>query len=288
MPVIGTPFGAPAPAVKGLSLLDIPAASVGRHFDALAETMRREHLGMVVRGVFSADAMARAVERLERGDCGLRRYDSPYFKGVSYGGIVVLAGADLSGYLQEGTDFSQGVAPIFAGGPEYQQRIEEVLGGMAGGRRVVVPRSADGRPYMASSIRGLAPGAAIDLHCENETVDFPGMKHLSTVIDPRDQLSFYLTVGVPEAGGEIAISSLQFGVGAGKTLMDLDRVAPDTLVMVDRHPSVIPDLKPGDLLVFDAGRHYHRVRPVIGARSRWTMGGFLAFSRDHSRIHYWS
>src|SRR4051812_2093542 len=199
MPVIGTPFGLPPPAQSGgLQLLDIPASQLDQHFDALAEVSRGEHLGLVVRGAFPAEAMPRIVARLDRGECGLRRHENPYFKGVSYGSIVVLAGDDLSSYLEEGRHFRELCAPLFEGAPEYQPRIEEILGGLAGGRKLSVPAAEDGRPYMPSSIRGVINGGAIDLHCENETVDFPGMKHLSTVIDKRDQLSFYLTLGVPE------------------------------------------------------------------------------------------
>jgi hypothetical protein len=271
-----------------LTLLDIPADQLRRHFDALATILRGSQLGLVVRGAFPADLMTKVVTRLERGDCLLRRYDSPYFEGVCCGGIVVLAGNDLAPYLEQGQHFRAQTAPLFEGGYEYQPRIEEILGAMAGGRPVTVPLGPDGRPYMPSSIRGVTPGSGIDLHCENETVDFPGMRHLSTVIDKRQQLSFYVTLGVPDAGGKIAISSLQHATGAGRQLLDLDRVSGQTLAMVDSYPSVIPELNPGDLLIFDAGRHYHRVLPVVGKRIRWTMGGFVAFSRDHSQLHYWS
>jgi hypothetical protein len=44
----------------------------------------------------------------------------------------------------------------------------------------------------------------------------------------------------------------------------------------------------GDLALFEEGRYYHRVNEVRGSRSRWTMGGFLAPSRDAQTLHYWS
>ena len=54
------------------------------------------------------------------------------------------------------------------------------------------------------------------------------------------------------------------------------------------HAAVIPRAEVGDLLVFDAGRHFHRVTPVMGARPRWTLGGFVALSRDGSCFFVWN
>ncbi len=48
------------------------------------------------------------------------------------------------------------------------------------------------------------------------------------------------------------------------------------------------DLQEGDLIAFGSGRLYHRVEPVAGARTRVTMGGFLAFDTAHERVLYWS
>jgi len=45
---------------------------------------------------------------------------------------------------------------------------------------------------------------------------------------------------------------------------------------------------PGDLLVFDGGRYYHRVSPGAGAHPRRTIGGFLAFAKDGRSLRYWS
>ena len=44
----------------------------------------------------------------------------------------------------------------------------------------------------------------------------------------------------------------------------------------------------GELLLFDGGRYFHKVSPVEGSRARWTIGGFVGFTRDHERVVYWS
>ena len=44
----------------------------------------------------------------------------------------------------------------------------------------------------------------------------------------------------------------------------------------------------GDLLVFDGGRHFHQILPVVGPRRRWTVGGFMAPTRDRTAWLRWS
>ncbi len=269
-------------------LASLEAEDVANHPNALGALFRGDQLGLVIRHAFAPQAMARVVERLERGECELQRHTNRYFKGVSYGAIVVIAGADLTQYLTEGVQFADASRKLFDGAGEYEARIEQLLGGLASGLPVTRPRWSDGRPYMASSIRGVAPGGTIDLHCENETIGNPGMRHLSSLIDTTDQLSFYLTLAAPQAGGEIWISSVRHDEGAGRMLRDMDRNSEATLQAVGQYDSVTPHLEAGDLLVFDAGRHFHRVTQVEGTKTRWTMGGFLAQSKAHDCVYYWS
>jgi hypothetical protein len=48
------------------------------------------------------------------------------------------------------------------------------------------------------------------------------------------------------------------------------------------------DLRSGDLIVFNAGKHVHRVTPVEGSRPRLTLGGFLTVDRERTRLAFWS
>jgi hypothetical protein len=43
----------------------------------------------------------------------------------------------------------------------------------------------------------------------------------------------------------------------------------------------------GDLLIFDGGRNYHLVTEVRRG-TRWTLGGFIALTKEHERVLYWS
>ena len=46
--------------------------------------------------------------------------------------------------------------------------------------------------------------------------------------------------------------------------------------------------QPGDMLIFDGGRYFHRVSKVEGVLPRRTVGGFVGFSQNHDRLYYWS
>ena len=46
-------------------------------------------------------------------------------------------------------------------------------------------------------------------------------------------------------------------------------------------------LEKGDLLLFDGGRIWHQVRPVLGQTNRVTIGGFTALSKNHRKVFYW-
>jgi hypothetical protein len=67
----------------------------------------------------------------------------------------------------------------------------------------------------------------------------------------------------------------------------MDRKSAATLRVLDETRPVAARPGVGDLLLFDAGRHYHRVTKVEGATSRWTMGGFLARDPGHGVLYYW-
>lgn len=271
-----------------MRLLEVPAAEVERHPDALSAIFDAQLTGMVIKQAFPADALAEVVARLESGDLPLERQQSSHFKGQTYGRVLIVGDRDLSDYFREAARFRAACADLFARAPDFQARVETLLTAVAGGRSVRVPSGPDGAGYAPATIRGLHDGGAIDLHCENETVDFPPMWHLSRVIHARNQLSYYLLLARPDAGGELVVHNARFAEGAGEQLSRMERTGSAALDAIAACGQVIPQTDVGDLLVFDSGRHFHRVTPVSGPHMRWTMGGFLARSLDDQTVFYWS
>ena len=62
----------------------------------------------------------------------------------------------------------------------------------------------------------------------------------------------------------------------------------DTAALERDFARKVVELNAGDMVIFDSGRHVHRVSPVVGARPRVTLGGFLTADVARSRVAYWS
>lgn len=262
----------------------IDVSEVGRFPDAIRDMYRGALGGLIVRNVFSPDHMAQVVKRLEDNTPGYHtNYFPARFKSRFFGRC--LDGADLTGYLDEAEAFHESTGAAFAGGPDYRARLEEVLGRLSGGRPVTVPRYTDGRSYTCSTIRVLPTGGQIGTHCGNEASTRPAYHHLNTIIDRHDQISFFVTLQAPQAGGELVVYSLTWSdIGPGDMVNGRSNVEP--LLPRARWTAYHPG--PGDLLIFDGGRFFHRVSVVRGPTTRWTIGGFMMFSSGGDTLYYWS
>lgn len=273
--------------IPPLQILEVAASDLAGCADALSDIFAGRLTGIVIRQAFPQDALEGVVRRLEAADFGLERQSSPHFKGETYGRVLIVGDRDLADYFREAARFSTACKELFSGAPAFQDRVESLLGEVAGGRDVRVPSGPDGSSYAPATIRGLTAGGEIDLHCENETVDFPSMWHLAEMVHARNQLSYYVLLAQPEGGGELVVHNARFAEGHGAMLGHMERDAA-ALEAIAPYGQVVPHTAVGDLLVFDSGRYFHRVTPVVGPRFRWTMGGFLARSHDDRTVHYWS
>lgn len=272
-------------ASHDLRMLEIDASDVARHPDAIDRILRREVFGVLVRGVFPAEQLARVVARLEHGSA-VPMFTSDTFQGRTYGRVLRMADGRLDEYFDAARQMGPALEAAFGGGPDYETRLREILGLLGGGRPVCVP-AVGTRTYAPATVRVLDPGGTIFLHCGNETHAFPALGELTRIIDPAGEISSLMPLALPETGGELEVYDVCFG---DPLIGELDR----QLGRENAHRGLADRgsirLRPavGDLALFEEGRHYHRVNEVQGTRSRWTMGGFLAPSRDARTLHYWS
>lgn len=277
-----------APADKpvlGFEFIDV--ADLVRYPDALREIYNGTRGGLVVRGVYSKEEMQQVVARLET-----RQKDFPqmllpatqksYFLGLC------LEGGDptLSAYLDAAERFREEIKDIYAGMEPFEQRVERLFASLSGGRDVELARFYDGRPYTPATIRILPEGGQLAPHCGNEMLNRPSYEHLHSIVDEHDQISYFLTLQEPEEGGGLIIYSLKWTeVGADHILPD-GRSNVGSLLGESEWMEVRPQA--GDVLMFDGGRYLHRVDWIKGAKTRWTMGGFLMFDKSGKRIFYWA
>lgn len=255
--------------------------------DFLADIFESRLVGVVVRTAFPASAVARVVERLESGACSHREYASPFWLGRGFGPALQVTDPDLRDYFAEVRGFRADCAALFEGGPDFQTRIEELLAQSRAGRPLSVPRGPRGEAYAVSTIRGLVSGSEIPVHCDIEQSKFPAIRHLASQFDVSSLLSYFVTLAMPESGGELHIYALRSDEESGKVFARRELSSDEARRAVAAYGELVLPLTPGDLLVFDAGRYYHHVAFVGGSRTRWTQGGFLSRSCDGASVFYW-
>lgn len=192
-------------------------------------------------------------------------------------------GPTLEAYLKTADWYDE--SPLFGSAFDPTEAITSALARHAGGRPVEVLHATNGRRFAPFTVRRLGEGKGIGLHHDLHT-SLAMFKDLAPLLDTSTLVSYVVTLQGPDAGGELCVYD----------------VAPDTpnapkmpngyqwdLPAVEsRFGSVKVKTGAGDLFVFASARCLHRVSPVEGARARFTMGGFLALSKDRSRVLYWS
>lgn len=231
----------------------------------------------VARGVWSAEEMAQVTERLEEGYLGMHRQhreypDSRIAQVGVYGEAISPSmrfpkGPDPDTYFAQ-ADVLPGQLPgLFAGMAPFLPTLE-ALWTQAG----TSARRAEG--YGACTIRHVPPRCELDRHCENLYARIPVLEPLQDQMDMLQVCSFFLVLQAPEGGGELVLWEDRWSEGSG----NLRGLGGDTIEVPPRA---------GDVVFTAAGNQYHAVRPVKGARARWTMGGFFAPLRDGQGIAYY-
>ena len=240
--------------------------------------------GVIVDEVLSPAACAAWTARLDQGALPVapRRF-AEEFEAFSLGPCLDQSEGDVDGYLARVPSFEAALAEVIPG-LDLAAHLLATLGRIAAGWPLARPHAADGRRYGLVTLRRLPPGGLIPPHCENEQLPRSAYRELRQRIDTAALMSFYVTLRPADAGGELAVHRL--GPAAVR-----DRVRhghPDVAAEVERAERVILRPGVGSLVVFDGGRHFHRVLPVGGARDRWTLGGFLAPSRARDAVQAWA
>jgi hapalindole-type alkaloid chlorinase len=291
----------PSPELPLFDFLDIDAADLARHPSAVLDIRERRLDGVIVRGAFGPETVARVVGGLERGEPPFRCATSrghPEDAASSHvlGPALASCTPDLVEYFAGAAEFRRSVRALFQGAPDFEGRMEFLFSALAGGRPVSVPAGPDDdTTYTPATFRVLPDGHGIGVHVGHAFLRLPQAKHLSTLLEVSDQLSYFIPLSVPELGGELVVYALERsdveatapepGEAAGDRVDDATGEAAANVELCDE---AVFRPGEGDLVLFDGGRYYHRVTPVKGPRPWRAIGGFLAFTRDHTALRYWS
>jgi hypothetical protein len=263
--------------------------------DGLRELLDGERVGFVIPGAFPPPVCAAAVDRLGDPEAEFEWTPQQHWDVASH--HFVLLGESLTPYVDhpDGPDpdhyfasaerFRRDASRVFGPAFDFEARLLEALRPLVGGRAVRIAEGPAGRRYTPATIRRLPPGTAIPLHCGDFFLETGGYEHLRSVLDLVGQLSWFVPLQTPERGGELRVTDLSWHDP------DVPRIEEGfwdaTAIRATREfTTVVPGV--GDMVVFDGGRWFHEVAQVRGARTRWTIGGFLGFTRDRDAVLLWN
>ncbi len=282
----------PSPDSPLFDLRPLDEEGVRSHGDAIAQIHAGTFEGLVWKGAVDEERCARVLEGLD--SAALSRTGFPMRAGATEPpytlGLPLMLSPDADPYHREAERLRRSLDGLWGG--DFEGLVERLLGRFAGGRAVRLAH-AGGHPCAPATVRVLPPGNAIGAHVGNDFVLLPQAQRLADTLDIRCQLSWFVPLQTAEQGGELEVYGLSFDdtepirKDRPEGSDGMDELAGLTFI-VDLADRQWVDPGPGDLVLFDGGRWYHRVRPVRGERARVTIGGFLAFSGDGETIYYWS
>lgn len=255
--------------------------------------------GFLVRGFYDEAALACINRRLDEdrlpGGEAFPRKDLPGFEHLAqrpflYGHSLVDTDPALGAYFRDAGASRAALRALFEGLEPFEVGIERLLSTLSGAP-ASLPAGPDGEPYCPATLRQLPEGHEIGLHIGNAFLCTPQSRHLGQSVEVGAQLSFFTPLRCPEGGGELVIYNLRWEMVAAAHrggAVEIRQVSASAVRFAELCAQVRYAPEPGDMMVFDGGRYYHRVTAVEGKVPRRTLGGFLAWSLDGRRVHYWS
>lgn len=271
---------------------DVPVGELERHASAIEDIHQDRLDAVVLRQVFPDELRRTILARLETDE------ELPWRRPNQTGPQVDIrvlgeaatptfatpGGPAVDGYFEDAARYTALYDRLLGGQAGAGDPIEALLGHIAGGRPVERLVAADGRRFAGCTIRSLPEGQRIIVHNDGRHYQLPVYRDATGGLDTSTSLSFVVLLQAPEAGGELVIH----GLTDADPVPRLASFMPDGDAIKARYHSYRVQMTAGDVLVFSAGRYYHHVAPVIGARPRITLGGFLTLDRDHRKVVYWN
>ena len=264
------------------NLITIDPASRTHYPDGLAQLCKNEFKGMLIEKVFSEAEIEKVIRYLDRKQNDLQ----PTYFGAVLGCPVLQPAIDKTVYWQESDIFRSEFSSLFECGLEA--KLEEIFSLLSGGRTVALPRESPSHVYTPATIRFFYPHkGGIGSHTESEYFNALNFASdpLGQRIDIENILNYFITLKKTEKGGEFWLYDLlweetEFNIKKAAFMSARREVA------ISKFPKIrlVPEL--GDMVIFN-GKRWHKVSDVKGETNRITIGGFIAISKDDSKIVYW-
>jgi len=202
----------------------------------------------------------------------------------------------IKGYFEKNKKFQTDFKENF--GVDVKSRIESLFKAISGNREILVAEGMGGSGnYPFATFRYLTPEKGLmSVHCGNyfgKTFE-KFYEDLTKKVAVENQMSFFIMLQEPDAGGELSLFNFRWKDGQTKDNPSEDNeiIQPNGSRMnVNTNPNIIKDKispKKGDMILFQGGNIWHKVETIQGNLPRITFGGFIGISIDKTKFYYWS
>lgn len=196
-------------------------------------------------------------------------------------------------YFKKSNDFITSFTSHFK--VDILKKLNDVFKSIKNAPLIYIPNQAsDSHSYVPFTFRELFAGdGCLKAHCENLFyTEFPSFfKKISAFSHADNQLSFFIVLQTPSVGGELSLFDIRWHTKQKRITDHFIKMQNEDLFDFDNPQSIKRDVhspRVGSLVVFKGGDIWHRVEKVQVAPSRITLGGFLSFSHDQSKLYCWS
>ena len=272
-------------SVGWANTLELQWPEVQEHASAISRLRQGDLHAITVRGVYHPSHMEDLTAVLESaGDSILKTYFPKAFNGWFYGQNLNLLTESMDTYFNQAALFASSLEKVFPAGLAPELHLANVLEALDGGHQYsAAPGPEMEQSYMFATIRGHGESGYIPPHFDNEVHTRPSYQHLATLVSPRIY-SMVLAIGQPDSGGALELFNCNTEDHQAQFLnIDTEGSSSDT----SEFESIVLPTRPGDLLIVDSGRYLHRVIPVQGTKTRWSLCSFMAKSFDREAVYCW-
>ncbi len=242
--------------------------------------------GFLVKNVFSPSTCAQIVAGLESNAAGFEQTNFPSpFRSFFFGRNLNLNEPELDTYFVAAQRFGDAMNRFGSlCGINISGRVAALMSAMDDARPFEPAPGPQGQHHFFTTFRGHRTGGYIPPHFDNEQRLRPSYRHVEHAIQ-GDILSFVVTLAEAEAGGMLEVFDLTVDDTQNRYLNDDSQTPQRPDLSKLRAQSI--RVPAGAMIILQSGRRLHRVQPVEGPRTRWTMCSFMALSRAGDRTYCW-